>query len=82
MDEILKVANLNKSFKLKRRIGAFSRQKLVRAVDNVSFNVKYGETLGIVGETGCGKTTLARLIMRLEKPTEGHILFKDNDNKG
>jgi peptide/nickel transport system ATP-binding protein len=51
----------------------------VKAVDNVSFRIKKGETLGLVGESGCGKTTVARCILRLYRPTEGQIIFEGQD---
>jgi len=51
----------------------------VKAVDNVSFNIRRGETLGLVGESGCGKTTLGRVILLLYKPTTGSVKFRGND---
>jgi oligopeptide/dipeptide ABC transporter ATP-binding protein len=77
-DNILEVRGLVKHFPikaglLKRTIGA------VRAVDGVDLTVKRGETLGIVGESGCGKTTLGRTIIRLLDPTDGSIVFQGND---
>jgi len=54
----------------------------VKAVDDVSFSVKKGETLGLVGESGCGKTTVARCILRLYRPTAGEIIFEGQDISG
>ena len=51
----------------------------VRAVDDVSFKIQQGESVGIVGESGCGKTTLAKLILNLVNPTSGEILFEGKD---
>jgi peptide/nickel transport system ATP-binding protein len=61
-----------------RRTGA-RQQHVVRAVDGVSFQVREGETFGLVGESGCGKSTVARCILRLVPPTEGRIFFRGED---
>jgi oligopeptide/dipeptide ABC transporter ATP-binding protein len=55
---------------------------VVRAVDDIAFTIEPGRTLGVVGESGCGKTTTAKLVLRLEKPTVGQILFQDQDVAG
>lgn len=75
---ILQVKNLKKYFPIK---GGFLKgiQGYVKAVDDVSFEVKKGETVGLVGESGCGKTTLARTIIRLLDTTEGQVKFRFND---
>ena len=75
MPALVEVRDLVKHFPIKRGI-IFQRQiGAVKAVDGVSFDVRQGETLGIVGETGCGKSTTARLLCRLMDPTSGTITF-------
>lgn len=75
---ILEVNNLRTWFPVKS--GLLGRtESYVRAVDDVSFQVYPGETLGLVGESGCGKTTLGRSLLRLVEPTAGHILFQNQD---
>jgi len=77
-DTLLEVKNLKKHFPVKG--GIFSKQVgSVQAVDGVSFYIKKGETLGLVGESGCGKSTTGRLLMRLLEPSEGQIFFEDQD---
>jgi oligopeptide/dipeptide ABC transporter ATP-binding protein len=75
---LLEVRNLKKYFPIKK--GVFSRTwGHVQAVDGVSFSLKRGETLGLVGESGCGKTTVGRSILRLIEPTSGQITFNDQN---
>jgi len=75
---LLSVQHLKKSFPIKK--GVFSRQVgAVQAVSDVSFEVARGETLGVVGESGCGKTTAGRTILRLIEPTSGEIRFEGRD---
>lgn len=75
---LLEVSGLTKHYPIKK--GIFSRQVgAVKAVDGVSFSVKRGETLGIVGESGCGKSTTARLVIRLLKETAGSIRFEGQE---
>jgi oligopeptide/dipeptide ABC transporter ATP-binding protein len=79
---LLEVRNLVKHFPISRGV-IFQRQAgSVKAVDGVDFVVQRGETLGIVGETGCGKTTTARLIVRLLDPSAGQVLFDGEDIAG
>src|SRR6185437_5547137 len=72
---LLQIQNLKQYFPIKK--GIFGKvTDYVKAVDDVSFNVHPGETVGLVGESGCGKTTLGRSILRLVEPTDGQILFE------
>ena len=78
-DTLLEVQNLKMHFPLTRGI-IFQRQVgAVKAVDGVSFAVRQGETLGLVGESGCGKSTTGRAVLQLYKPTEGTVNFKGQD---
>ena len=75
---LLSVQHLKKYFPIRR--GVFRRQVgQVKAVDDISFDVYRGETLGVVGESGCGKTTTGRTIIRLYTATEGHVIFDGTD---
>jgi ABC-type microcin C transport system duplicated ATPase subunit YejF len=73
-DRLLQVRDLRKYFDIKR--GFFwGEAAKVHAVDGVTFDLKHGETLGLVGESGCGKSTTGRLILRLIEPTSGEVTF-------
>jgi oligopeptide/dipeptide ABC transporter ATP-binding protein len=75
---VVEAVNLTKHFSLKR--GLFSSANgAVRAVDGISFAIPEGQTLGVVGESGCGKTTTAKLVLRLEEPTGGSMRFLGKD---
>lgn len=74
MSKLLEIKNLTKYFPVRG-----SKKRFVKAVDGVSFSIDKGETLGLVGESGCGKTTVGRTILRLIEPTSGQILFDGKD---
>jgi peptide/nickel transport system ATP-binding protein len=77
-DALLEVRNLRKCFPIKKSMTGKVLQELV-AVDDVSFKLYPGETIGIVGESGCGKTTLGRTILKLHQPSGGQIIFNGED---
>lgn len=77
-NNILEIKNLTKFFPIKKGLLSSSKA-VVKAVDNVSFSIKKGQTLGLVGESGCGKTTTGRTILRLHEPTSGSIIFDGED---
>ncbi len=75
-DILVSVHDVVKHFEIKGGLLGISRIGAVRAVDGVSFDIRRGETLGLVGESGCGKTTLGKVILRLLPPTSGSVSFK------
>ena len=75
-ETLLEVKNLKQYFNVRTNMGKYVSLK---AVDDVSFDIDKGETLGLVGESGCGKTTVGRTILRLYEPTAGQILFEGEE---
>ncbi len=75
---LLEVRHLYKTFPIKKSLLGATEQELI-AVSDVSFKLGRGETIGIVGESGCGKTTLGRTILKLHQPTDGQIIFDGED---
>jgi len=78
MDKLLEVKNLTKHYSVSRGVFAQNRQ-IVKAVDGISFSIAPGEALGLVGESGCGKTTAGRCILRLIETTAGEVWFDDRN---
>ncbi len=76
---ILEVRNLKKYFPVFSGLITQRVVGWVKAVDDISFSIRRGETLGLVGESGCGKTTTGRCILQLDRPTEGRVLFEGQD---
>jgi len=80
-EPLLSVRNLTKHYPIRK--GLFNRQVgAARAVDGISFDIAPGETLGLVGESGCGKSTAASSVIRLEEPTSGEVVFNGNGREG
>ena len=77
-DALLEIRHLSKKFPIKKNLFGKVLQELT-AVDDVSFTLKAGETLGIVGESGCGKTTMGRTVLKLHQPSGGQIIFNGED---
>ncbi len=80
-DGLLVTKDLKKYFQLRRTLNPFSRveRRFVKAVDGVSIRIPRGKTIAVVGESGCGKTTLARTVAQLLAPTSGQVLFEGQD---
>ena len=78
-DTLLEIRDLKKHFPVMKGIIFQKPVGLVKAVDGVSYAIGVGETVGLVGESGCGKTTTMKMILMLEKPTAGSILFRGED---
>ena len=78
-DVLIDIQDLQMHFPVSKGVVIRRRVGTVKAVDGVSFNIREGETLGLVGESGCGKSTTGRAILQLYRPTNGHVLFKGQD---
>ena len=78
-ETLLRADQVAKYFPIEQGVIFRSLKGEVKAVDGVSFSLETGETFGVVGESGCGKTTLAKLLLRIETPTGGRVFFREND---
>ena len=78
-DAIISVRNLSKWFQVGNTLLGFGKKSWLKAVDDVSFDIESGKTMGLVGESGCGKTTTLKLLLGLEDPTAGKIFFEGQD---
>ena len=79
---LLEVKDLKKHFPVTKGLVMMKTVGYVQAVDGISFSINQGETVGLVGESGCGKTTTSKLILRLEKATDGTIELEGEDIQG
>jgi len=78
-DNIIDARNVIKHYRLPRSGNILKPGALIKAVDGINFNVRAGETFGLVGESGCGKTTISRMILNLEHPTSGRLTVAEHD---
>ncbi|MHA1599217.1 MAG: ABC transporter ATP-binding protein [Alphaproteobacteria bacterium] len=79
---LLEVKDLKRYFQVRLKDGLLGRKAALKAVDGVSFTIKRGESLGIVGESGCGKSTMAKLVLNITTPTSGEIIFDGHSIAG
>ena len=75
---LLEVSNLSRHYVLPRR-RLFAPRPVLRAVENVSLFIRTAETLGLVGESGCGKSTMGRVVVGIDRPTQGSVMFAGAD---
>lgn len=78
-EDVIEATDLCREFGVRRRHALRASRQTVKAVDGVSFTIRSGETYSLVGETGCGKTTITRLVLAVLRPTSGRILFEGKD---